>query len=71
MANRENAHEASASATGYLYQCRIALLNGLHAIPINPTLEISIERFDDVAFEREGSPLELIQTKHHLQRAAV
>ncbi|MCP2233906.1 hypothetical protein J2Y91_004231 [Erwinia aphidicola] len=31
-----NAHEASASATGYLYQCRYALLKGLEATLDSP-----------------------------------
>lgn len=31
----------------------------------NPALSISIEKFDDVAFEEDKSPIELIQTKHH------
>ena len=63
-------HSASASATGYLYQCRYALLAGLRAIPDRPQLEISVEKFDDVAFEKDGEPTELIQTKHHIDRAA-
>jgi hypothetical protein len=46
-----NKHDAAAAATGYLYQCRYALLAGLQAIPDAPELEISIEKFDDVAFE--------------------
>jgi hypothetical protein len=66
MADRKISHEASASATGYLYQCRIALLYGLRAIPTNPDLSISVEKFDDVAFESSGTPSQLIQTKHHL-----
>jgi len=69
MAKRTNAHEASASATGYLYQCRIALLMGLRAIPVNPNLNLSIEKFDDVAFDTDGSPSEAIQTKHHLGKS--
>jgi hypothetical protein len=68
MARREKTHEASASATGYLYQCRIALLLGLRAIPLTPDLKISVEKFDDVAFETNGTPSELIQTKHHIGR---
>jgi hypothetical protein len=60
-----NVHEASGSATGYLFQCR-ALLLGLQAIPNAPELEISIEKFDDIAFEAVGEPIELIQTKHHV-----
>lgn len=59
-------HEASASATGYLFQCRYALLAGLQAIAKSPQLEISIEKFDDVGFEVNGEPTQLIQTKHHV-----
>jgi hypothetical protein len=59
-------HEASASATGYLFQCRYALLVGLEATIDAPNLEISIERFDDIAFDDAGEPTELIQTKHHI-----
>ena len=66
MANAENTHEASASAAGYLFQCRYALFAGLRAIPNAPELEISIEKFDDVGFEAQGEPTELIQTKHHI-----
>ena len=64
MANTGNAHEASASAVGYLFQCRYALYAGLRAIPNDPQLEISIEKFDDVGFEAQGEPTQLIQTKH-------
>lgn len=60
-----NAHEASASATGYLYQCRYALLKGLEATLDSPEFRISIEKFDDIAFEANGLPIHLIQTKHH------
>ena len=59
-------HEASASATGYLFQCRYALLAGLRATLDSPQLEISIEKFDDIAFEADGNAIELIQTKHHI-----
>ncbi len=66
MSRKDSTHEASASATGYLYQCRIALLLGLRAIPLTPDLLISVEKFDDVAFDTNGTPSELIQTKHHV-----
>lgn len=69
MSKSDNTHEASASAVGYLYQCRYALLAGLRAIPQRPQLSISIERFDDVAFDVRGEATELIQTKHHLGKA--
>ena len=66
MTSAGNTHEARASAVGYLFQCRYALYAGLRAIPENPRLEISIEKLDDVAFETQGEPTELIQTKHHV-----
>jgi hypothetical protein len=66
MGEPRNPHEASAAATGYLFQCRYALLAGLRAIPDSPQLSISIEKFDDVAFEANGEPTDLIQTKHHI-----
>lgn len=68
MADGKNSHEASASATGYLYQCRIALLMALKAIPLNVNQEVSVERFDDVAFDDKGTPSELVQTKHHIEK---
>ena len=61
-----NVHEAGASMTGYLFQCRYALLVGLRATIDTPNLEISIERFDDVAFELGGNPTELIQAKRQV-----
>lgn len=66
MGKAGNTHEASAAATGYLFQCRYALLAGLRAIPESPQLEISVEKFDDVGFEANGEPTQLIQTKHHI-----
>ncbi len=66
MGTPENPHEAAASAMGYLFQCRCALMEGLRAVQDNPQLLISIEKFDDVAFEVNGEPTDLIQTKHHI-----
>jgi hypothetical protein len=62
----DQTHSAGPAALGYLFQCRYALLAGLQAVPSSPQLQISIEKFDDVAFEAAGSPTELIQTKHHI-----
>jgi hypothetical protein len=61
-----NLFDATASVLGYLYQCRYALLLLVQRSHLNPSIEISIERFDDVAFEEKGAPQELIQTKHHI-----
>jgi hypothetical protein len=54
---------ANASALGYFYQARFALLLLLGA---DVDAEMSLERYDDIAFEREGTPKELLQTKHHI-----
>lgn len=62
----ENKFDATASMVGYFYQCRYALLAAIVAVRENPGSEISIEKFDDVAFEQSGLPIELIQTKHHI-----
>jgi len=69
MGTTDNPHGAAASAMGYLFQCRYALLAGLRAVPDRPELMISIEKFDDVAFEANGEPTDLIQTKHHIDKA--
>lgn len=68
MATNPRDHGASASATGYLFQCRCALLAGLKAIADSPQVNISLETFDDVAFESGGFPIQLIQTKHQVTR---
>lgn len=51
--------------TGYLFQVRYALLRGLREGRKHPGYALSVEKFDDVAFEDDGKPVELIQTKHH------
>ena len=67
-AKGSNQHEASASAVGYLFQSRLALLLGLRTIADFPNRQLSIEKLDDIAFEDSGGPVELIQTKHHLSK---
>lgn len=58
-------HDATQSMLGYLYQCRYALLRGLEEGKNHAGHALTIEKFDDVAFEDDGEPIELIQTKHH------
>jgi hypothetical protein len=58
---------ASASATGYLYQARYALWLLLGA---EPDQQLTIEQLDDIAFMKGETPLQLIQTKHHLKSTA-
>ena len=49
---------------GYLFQCRLALLLGLQMAKKKPNGHISIEKFDDIAFEDTDLSLCLLQAKH-------
>ncbi|WP_447824533.1 ABC-three component system protein [Aeromonas salmonicida] len=64
----KNIFDATASALGYIYQVRYALLLALKKLTIteNPdNCYISIEVIDDIAFEKDGTPFELLQAKYH------
>lgn len=56
-------HQASEQLLGYLYQVRYAL--ALLMNNDNEDFQISIEKFDDIAFSEDGKPMQLIQLKHH------
>ena len=56
---------------GYLYQCREALLLSILETKSQPGLSVSIERFDDVAFEHNGTATEHLQLKHHVNPASL
>ncbi|OIV39498.1 hypothetical protein BIV57_00085 [Mangrovactinospora gilvigrisea] len=60
-------HEASASALGYLFQAQLALLELLRGREERPDGSISLELHDDVAWEKDGQPVELLQVKHHIR----
>jgi len=68
----ENTDQFSAAdpALGYLYQVRCALLWSLQRLKEEANFETSIETLDDVAFEANGEPIALLQTKHHKNRGA-
>ena len=63
--------DASASALGYLHQCRCALLLALQRDD-TPELGLSIEKIDDIALHESGSGtsnvIELQQHKLHINR---
>lgn len=59
-------HHATEQMLGYLYQIRYAL--ALLLKNDNPDYQISIEKFDDVAFDKDGYPVQLIQLKHHIKQ---
>ena len=63
--------QAQDQALGYLYQVRYALLLFLKAGIDDPEAQISIEALDDIAFEKNGTAAELIQTKHHRNKASL
>jgi hypothetical protein len=60
--------DATASMLGYLFQVRLALLDSLKRLRTFGSFSVTLETFDDVAFEPAGSPIELLQTKHHMTR---
>ncbi|HYT45620.1 MAG TPA: ABC-three component system protein [Methylomirabilota bacterium] len=62
--------QAQNQALGYLYQVRYALLLLMQTGFTDPEAQISIEYLDDIAFEKFGTPFELIQTKHHINSKA-
>jgi hypothetical protein len=59
---------AAGSAAGYYYQARVALVEALKFAYSESGIDIAIERLDDVSFEKDGTPLELLQTKHHISK---
>ena len=61
-----SSHDASEQMLGYLYQVRYAL--ALLLKNDNPNYQISIEKFDDVAFIENDIPKQLIQVKHHVKK---
>ncbi|WKZ35798.1 MAG: hypothetical protein QY332_19480 [Anaerolineales bacterium] len=60
---------AAESLTGYLYQVRYALLDALRRVKDDIRFTVSIETLDDIVFETEGQPIELLQAKHHSKPA--
>lgn len=61
---------ADASAVGYFYQARFGLLLLLREGRANGDLRLTVEGLDDVSFDVDGDPVQLIQTKHHVTRHA-
>lgn len=61
---------AAPSMSGYLFQCRYALIESLRRLRKYEDFIISLETLDDVVFEREGQAQELLQLKHHVNKVA-
>ncbi|HZP28804.1 MAG TPA: hypothetical protein VFC99_07620, partial [Acidimicrobiia bacterium] len=58
-------HGAADSALGYLYQTRWALFELLRRDTDVPDAAISLELHDDVAWDNDGTPEQLLSLKHH------
>jgi hypothetical protein len=67
---RTASFSAAPSAAGYLYQARLALHLVMAHVNRNSSVEVAIEALDDISFEDNGAALELLQTKHRLNREA-
>jgi len=63
-------YSAAPSSLGYFYQCRYALLEALRRLPEGDCVWIGIETLDDVVFETDGSAVDVLQTKHHINAHA-
>lgn len=53
-----SSHSASASALGYLHQTRLGLLELLRSRSDDPTRSLTMEMYDDVAWEEAGTPMD-------------
>lgn len=67
MTPARGTHDAASSALGYLYQSQWPLVELLLRGADQPDAAITVEMYDDVAWEEDGSPTELLQVKHHLK----
>jgi hypothetical protein len=65
--NQTNRFGASAPLAGYIFQCRLALLRGLQLLKKYPNGLITIEKYDDIAFEDDDYGQCLMQAKHHVE----
>ena len=68
MAGKRSEFDATASMLGYLYQARYALyisLLKIREVQDPDEYFVSIEKLDDIAFETDGNPVDLLQTKYH------
>ena len=63
-------YSAAGSALGYLAQVEYALLMMLKRMDDVVDLEVSIETLDDIVFHADGTPSELLQTKHSVNQHA-
>lgn len=65
-----NAYSAAPSALGYLAQVEYALLLVLRRMDVELEFDISIETLDDIVFHDGHDAVELLQSKHRVDRTA-
>ncbi|MFD6080398.1 ABC-three component system protein [Streptomyces hydrogenans] len=58
-------HSAAGQMVGYLYQCEWALVELARRWFKDPQTELRMEMLDDIDILRQGTPVELVQSKHH------
>lgn len=61
----QGSHDAAPNAVGYQHQTWWALVELLRSGPERPDSAITLELYDDVAWDESGTPTELLQVKHH------
>ncbi|MEU7628626.1 ABC-three component system protein [Nocardia sp. NPDC049220] len=61
----QGSHNAAPNAVGYQHQTWWALVELLRSGPDRPDAAISLELFDDIAWDNAGTPTEMLQVKHH------
>jgi C-terminal domain 7 of the ABC-three component (ABC-3C) systems/Cap4, dsDNA endonuclease domain len=66
VTSSDPSHSAAASALGYLYQSQWPLVELLRRARDEPDSALTLELHDDVAWEEDGTPTELLQVKHHV-----
>jgi hypothetical protein len=59
-------HDAAQSALGYLHQVDWALVEMLENGPDRPDQMMMLEQFDDVSWQDDAGPTDLLQVKHHV-----
>lgn len=59
-------HSAGGQALGYVHQCLWALIELGRRAADDPAVELRLEALDDIQFEVDGSPVELLQSKHSI-----
>ena len=57
-------YSAQGPLQGYIYQCRLALLEALKRLRADPCITVSIETIDDVVFDNNDGTKEILQIKH-------